>query len=89
MTKSARPQQPKNASDPIRVTVAGITVFLQLAINVFVFVSMMALQLSRESYTLLPAATVILVRSRILEKAPEPILITDSEITMSVKFMQA
>lgn len=39
------------------VTLLGITVFLQPAIRVLVIVSMIALQLSRESYTLFPSST--------------------------------
>ena len=45
--------QPKKALIPIEVTVLGIIVFLQPIINSLVLVSMMALQLSLESYTVL------------------------------------
>jgi hypothetical protein len=51
--------QPKKARGPMADTDAGITVFLQPATRVLVAVSMMALQLFLESYTGLPAATVI------------------------------
>ncbi len=39
------------------VTLEGMTVFLQPAINVFEYFNMMALQLSRESYLVLSEAT--------------------------------
>ena len=41
--------QPEKAELPILVTLVGIIVFIQPAINVLVLVSMMALQLLRES----------------------------------------
>ena len=41
--------QPPKALPPMLVTLLGITVFLQPVINVFVAVSIIALQLSRES----------------------------------------
>ena len=50
-----------NALSPISVTDSGITVLVQPCIRRFAFVSMMALQLPRESYTLFPSATIILV----------------------------
>ena len=43
------PLQPQNASSPMLVTELGMVVFLQPVIKVFVAVSMMALQLLRES----------------------------------------
>ena len=49
MLMAVRLEQPKNASSPIEVTEFGIVVFLQPAINVLVAVSIMALQLLRES----------------------------------------
>ena len=52
--------QPENAYCPIVVTDSGINVVLQIAIRVFVSVSIMALQPSRESYTGLPSATTTL-----------------------------
>ena len=45
------------AKSPIEVTVSGITVFKLLLTNLFVVVSIMALQFSRESYTVCPAST--------------------------------
>ena len=44
-----KPEQPSKAPDPMLVTVLGMAVFWQPAIRVFEQVSMMALQLSRES----------------------------------------
>ena len=49
MVTEVNPSQSKNASSPISVTEFGIIVFLQPAIKVFDAVSIMALQLSRES----------------------------------------
>ncbi len=46
----------------MEVTELGMVVVLQPEISVFVAVSMMALQLSRESYVELPAATTMLSR---------------------------
>ena len=43
------PEQPTNAPVPIVVIEFGMTVFMQPVINVLLDVSMMALQLSRES----------------------------------------
>ena len=50
MVKLSRPlAQPQKASTPIEVTLLGIIVFLHPPIRVLVDVSIMALQLSRES----------------------------------------
>ena len=49
MAIEVNPSQSKNASSPIAVTEFGMIVFLQPAIKVFDAVSIMALQLSRES----------------------------------------
>ena len=57
MVTEVRPLQPEKAELPIEVTLLGITVFLVPLINVFVSVSIMALQFSRESYLVLPAST--------------------------------
>ncbi len=62
MVTEVRPLQPENALEPMEVTELGMVVFLQPFTSVFVAVSMMALQLSRESYVELPAATTILSR---------------------------
>ena len=45
------------------VTDEGIVVVLQPATRVLLVVSIIALQLSRESYSVLPASTLMLVKS--------------------------
>ena len=62
MVTDVRPLQPENALRPMLVTLFGIIVFLHPTMSVFVDVSIMALQLLRESYTLLPLATFISAR---------------------------
>ena len=57
-----KPLQLKNAPSPIEITEFGMVVFWQPKINVLVAVSMMALQLFRESYTVFPLATATLAR---------------------------
>ena len=57
-----KPLQPWKASLPIDVTPTGMIVDLQPEIRVFVAVSIIALHPSRESYTLLPSSTSILVK---------------------------
>ena len=59
MVIDVNPVQPQNARGPIDVTEFGIVEFLQPTISVFVAVSIIALQLLRESYTLLPLSTTI------------------------------
>ncbi len=56
------PLQKLNAAKPMAVTVLGMIVFMQPRTRVLDAVSIMALQLLRESYTVLPLSTVILVR---------------------------
>ena len=51
--------QPLNALSPIEVTLSGMTVDLQPTSSLLVAVSMIPLQLSRESYTGLAGLTVI------------------------------
>ena len=55
--------QLRNALSPMDVTLLGMTVFLQPANKVLDDVSMMALQLLRESYFVLPVSTMIEARS--------------------------
>ena len=62
MLMEVRPEQPWKALFPIDFTLLGMVVFLQPVINVLDDVSIMALQLSRESYTALPLSTLIEVR---------------------------
>ena len=49
MLMLVRLEQPENASSPMEVTELGMAVFMQPAINVLVAVSIIALQLLRES----------------------------------------
>lgn len=49
MVIDVRPEQPEKAPPPMLVTLLGIVVFLHPNINVLVEVSIIALQLSRES----------------------------------------
>ena len=49
MLMEVRLEQPENALSPMEVTELGMAVFMQPAINVLVAVSIMALQLLRES----------------------------------------
>ena len=58
MVTEVSPEQPEKARSPIEVTELGMVVFLQPTINVFVDVSIMALQLLRELYVPLLLSTV-------------------------------
>ena len=68
IVNDVRPEQTSKAAYPIDVTLLGITVFSHPAIRVLVAVFMIALQLSRESYTVLPFSTDMDVRP---EQAPK------------------
>ena len=57
MVTEVRPLQSSKAAYPMLVTELGMTVFGHPAISVLVFVSMMALLLPRESYTVFPLST--------------------------------
>ena len=70
------------------MTELDIIVFLQPLINVFVAVSIMALQFSRESYTELPLSTFMLVKPLQPENALEPIEVTELGMVMLVKPLQ-
>mgnify|MGYP003432417551 CR=1 FL=1 len=85
MVTLVKPLQPKNALPPIEVTELGIIVFLHPLINVFVAVSIMALQFSRESYTELPLSTFMLVKPPHLPNAPSPIEVTELGMVTLVK----
>ena len=65
------------AQSPRTTTLLGITVPLQPAINVWVAVSTMPLQLSRESYIWFPGSTIMLVSLLQLLKAPFSIIVTE------------
>jgi len=68
--------------------VLRITVFLHPNINVFVAVSIIALQLSLLSYLGFKESTTILVKLEQLLKAESPIVVTLSGIVILVKFIQ-
>ena len=88
MVTLVRPLQPANALPPIEVTELGIIVFLHPLINVFVAVSIMALQFSRELYTELPLSTFMLVKPLQLENAPVPIEVTELGMVTLVRPLQ-
>ena len=67
------------------VTDEGMVVVLQPATRVLLAVFIIALQLSRESYFLLPASTLTLVKPVQPANAPYPMLVTDEGILMLVK----
>ena len=78
-----------NAPSPIHVTDSGITVLANPCIRQFVLVSMMALQLFRESYTLFSSATTMLVSALHPSNAQSPIILTDSGMLMLVSFLHS
>ena len=78
-------EQFSNAFSPMLVTVFGMTVVLQPVINVLEAVSMIALQLLRESKILLSESTEMLVRLVQPEYAYCPILFTYFGMTTLVK----
>ena len=78
-------KQPENARCPMFVTLLGIIVFLQPAINVLSFVLIMALHPSRESYTELPLSTTMVAICGQLENAKSPMLVTLLGIVTEVK----
>ena len=82
------PVQYWNAYLPIVVTESGIVLFLQPAINVFVDVSIIALQLLRESYILFPDSTLISVKLEHPANTPSPISVTESGIVTDVNPVQ-
>jgi EamA domain-containing membrane protein RarD len=65
-----------NAAFPMQVTLLGMFEFLHPDIKVLLAVSMIALQLSRESNIVFPELTVILIRLEQSENAPTPMLVT-------------
>ena len=73
---------------PIEVTELGMIVFLHPLINVFVAVSIMALQFSRESYTELPLSTFMLVKPLQPVNAQSPISVTELGMMTLVKPVQ-
>lgn len=79
--------QPSKAYSPMLVTLLGIRVLLQPTTNVFVAVSIMALQLLRESYFALSSATLMEVRMLQRSKACSPILDTLLGIETEVRLV--
>ena len=88
MVTLVSPLHPENAELPIEVTELGMYVFMQPVINVLLAVSMMALQLSRESYFALPLTTVILVSPLQYENAKLPIEVTELGMVTLVSPLQ-
>ena len=62
MMMEVNPSQSQKADSPILVTVLGIIVLLHPTTSLFVFVTIIALQSSRESYTILFSSTLIEVK---------------------------
>ena len=86
MVMEVSPVQPRKAYSPMAVTVLGMTVFMQPVISLLVAVSMMALQLLGELYTVLLVFTVIDSRElQSLNGLVVPIFVTEAGITMEVK----
>ena len=85
MLMEVRLEQPSNALSPMEVTDLGMVVFLQPAINVLVAVSIMALQLLRESYFGLSLTTEMEVRLEQSENAPSPMFVTELGMLMVVR----
>ena len=84
-----KPVQPSNAQLPIEVTEFGIVVFLHPAIRRFVSVSIIALQLSLESYLAFPFDTIIDAKPSHLANASSPISVTELGIVIEVKPAQS
>ena len=85
MVTLVKPLQPEKAELPIEVTELGMVVFLQPASKVFVAVSIIALQLSLESYLELPLSTTIDFKPLQKEKTLSPIEVTELGMLMLVK----
>ena len=79
---------PSKQLEPKLVTELGMVLFLQPAINLFVEVSMIALQFSLESYIGLSAATTKLSSPMHPEKHHPPTLVMDLGMVMDVKPLQ-
>ena len=85
MVKEVNPLQPPKADPTMEVTLLGIMVFFVPMIKEFVAVSIMALQLPRESYFVLPASTLNEVRPLHQPKAPLLMDVTLLGIVTEVK----
>ena len=88
MVTEVKPLQPEKAYSPIEVTELGMIVLLHPAISVFVEVSIIALQLSRESYFVFPLSTTIEVKPEQPEMAARPIEVTELGMVTEVKPVQ-
>ena len=82
------PLQLRNASTPMLVIELGMIVLLHPKTNALLDVSMIALQLSRESYFELPLSTRIDVRLVQLLKAVLLISVTELGIVILVRLLQ-
>ena len=89
MVTLVKPVQPEKALSPMLVTLLGIIVVLQPDIRVLVAVSIMALQLSRLSYLVLPDSTLMFVKLVQPEKALYPMLVTLLGMVMLVNPVQS
>ena len=78
----------KKALFPMLVTLLGMVVFWQPDINVLDAVSIIALQLSRESYFVFPDFTLIEVRPLQPPKAASPMLVTLLPMVIEVRPLQ-
>ena len=83
-----KPLQPEKAQSPMDVTELGMVVFLQPASKVFVAVSIIALQLSLESYLELPLSTTIDFKPLQSSKTKLPIEETELPMVTLVKPLQ-
>ena len=81
-------EQPSNAWLPIFVTVLGIVVFLHPEKIIFVAVTIIALQLSLESYFGLPFSTTNEVKLGQFLKGVPSKLVTELGIVTEVKLLQ-
>ena len=89
MVTLVKPLQPLKALSPIEVTELGMVVFLQPASKVFVAVSIIALQLSLESYLELPLSTTIIDSKPLQpEKAYLPMEVTELPMITLVNPLQ-
>ena len=82
---AVRLEHPKKALSPMPVTLLGIIVDEQPAIKLLVAVSMIALQLLRESYTGLPFSTTMETRLEQLRNASFPMLVRLLGIIIEVR----
>ena len=80
-----RPVHPEKALPPMLVTEFGIIVFMHPTTTVFVFVYIIALQLSRESNIVFPDSTIIVVSPKQPSNALYPISVTEFGIVMLVR----